>query len=84
MLSTYFLKKAAQYGKRRAALNFSKVLKRQLIAKHVSAKLAGYADGAVGLILSFSSAFRDLGGLIFSILDSRDRRNNDGYLTIWE
>lgn len=62
LVSRYFLKKAAQYGNRRATLMFSNSFRRKLIAKHISARIAGYVASAVGVLFTVYSAFSDPGG----------------------
>ncbi|RHW36022.1 hypothetical protein D1B31_18215 [Neobacillus notoginsengisoli] len=79
-LSLYLRSLAKKYTAARARIIFSNSLKRQLLAKGVSATIASYVAGATNVLFNVLMWAADPGGKLFDQLDSRDKRRNNGYL----
>jgi RHS repeat-associated protein len=81
-LSLYLRNLAKKYTAQRAKVIFSDSLKRKLLAKGVSARIASYVANAANVLFNLLMWATDPGTKIFNHIDSRDHRKNNGYLNL--
>lgn len=79
-LSLYLRHLAKKYAEKRAEVIFSSSLKRKLLAKGISARIASYVATAANVLFNILMWAADPGSKIFAYLDARDHRKNNGYL----
>ncbi|WKB37079.1 RHS repeat-associated core domain-containing protein [Terrilactibacillus sp. S3-3] len=81
LLSKFFKKQSKKkYLSHAARLHFSNKVKRRLIATGISYKLANRIVNVINASFQIWMWYSDPGKKIFSILDSRDHKRNNGYL----
>lgn len=79
-LSLYLRTLSKRYFAKRAKVIFSARIKRQLLRRGVSYRIASYVANATNVLFNVLMWAANPGERIFTYLDSRDRRPRNGYL----
>jgi RHS repeat-associated protein len=81
-LSLYLRNLSKKYLADRAAIMFANELKKKLLAKGISARIASYVANAANVLFNMLMWATDPGSKIFARIDSKDHVPNNGYLNL--